>query len=148
MATVMGRLLTGYAVQFNRRHRHHGHVFQNRYKSIICQEDPYLLELVRYIHLNPLRAGLVADYKSLKGFVYGGHCALMGKCYNDWQNTPYVLSLFGRSVSNVRRSYSEFVKKGVSEGKRPELVGGGLMRSLGGWVAAKAFKGTKDRING
>ena len=107
-----------------------------------------MLELVRYIHLNPLRAGLVADYKSLKGFVYGGHCALMGKCYNDWQNTPYVLSLFGRSVSNVRRSYSEFVKKGVSEGKRPELVGGGLMRSLGGWVAAKAFKGTKDRIKG
>ena len=47
IATVMRRLLTGYAVSFNRRHRRHGHLFQNRYKSILCQEDPYLLELVR-----------------------------------------------------------------------------------------------------
>ncbi len=51
IATVMRRLLTGYAVGFNRRHLRHGHLFQNRYKSIICQQDPYLLELVRYIHL-------------------------------------------------------------------------------------------------
>lgn len=56
IATVMRRLLTRYAVTFNRRHRRHGHLLQNRYKSILCQEDPYLLELVPYIHLNPLRA--------------------------------------------------------------------------------------------
>ncbi len=55
IATVMRRLLTGYAITFNRRHRRHGHLFQNRYKSILCQEDPYLLELVRYIHLILLR---------------------------------------------------------------------------------------------
>jgi len=59
IATVMRRLLTGYAVSFNLRHHRHGHLFQNRYKSILCQEDPYLLELVRYIHLNPLQAGIV-----------------------------------------------------------------------------------------
>ena len=59
LATVMRRLLTGYAVSYNRRHRRHGHLFQNRYKSILCQEDTYLLELVRYIHLNPLRAKIV-----------------------------------------------------------------------------------------
>ena len=53
IATVMRRLLTGYAVSFNRRHRRHGHLFQNRYKSILCQEEVYLKELVRYIHLNP-----------------------------------------------------------------------------------------------
>ena len=63
IATVMRKLLTGYAVSFNRRHGRHGHLFQNRYKSILCQEDPYLLELVRYIHLNPLRAGIVKDLK-------------------------------------------------------------------------------------
>ncbi|MFH1991524.1 MAG: transposase [Pseudomonadota bacterium] len=148
IATVMRRLLTGYAVQFNRRHRRHGHVFKNRYKSILCQEDPYLKELVRYIHLNPLRAGLVADYKSLKGFVYGGHCALAGKCQNAWQNTQYILSLFGQKVSEARRLYIKFVEKGVSAGKRPELVGGGLIRSLGGWSAVKALRGAKDRIKG
>jgi putative transposase len=58
LSSVMKRVLTGYAVGFNRRHNRQGHLFQNRYKSILCQEEPYLLELVRYIHLNPLRAGL------------------------------------------------------------------------------------------
>ncbi len=56
----MRRLLTGYAVSFNRRHRRSpGQLFQNRYKSVICQEDAYLRQLVRYIHLNPLRAKVV-----------------------------------------------------------------------------------------
>lgn len=59
LSQVMRRLLTGHAVVFNRRHRRSGHLFQNRYKSVVCEEDPYLLELVRYIHLNPLRAGIV-----------------------------------------------------------------------------------------
>ena len=148
ITTVMRRLLTGYAVQFNRRHRRHGHLFQNRYKSILCQQDPYLLELVRYIHLNPLRAGMVKDYKSLKGFKYGGHCALLDKCSHDWQNTDYVLSLFDKTVSKARHLYSRFVEKGVSDGKRPELVGGGLIRSMGGWTAIKALRGTKNRIKG
>ena len=59
--TLMRRLLTGYAVKYNIRHKRHGQLFQNRYKSIICQEDIYLKELVRYIHLNPLRAKKVAE---------------------------------------------------------------------------------------
>ncbi|MBI5017160.1 MAG: transposase [Deltaproteobacteria bacterium] len=57
LGTFMRRLLTGYAVTFNRRHERSGHLFQNRYKSVVCDEEPYLLELVRYIHLNPLRVG-------------------------------------------------------------------------------------------
>jgi hypothetical protein len=65
---VMRRLLTGYAVSFNRRHRRHGLLFDNRYKSILCEEDPYLLELLRYIHLNPLRAGMVEKPMSLYTF--------------------------------------------------------------------------------
>ena len=59
VALFMRRILTGHAISYNRRHRRHGHLFQNRYKSIICEEDAYFTELVRYIHLNPLRAGLV-----------------------------------------------------------------------------------------
>jgi len=68
ISTVMRRLLTGYAVSFNRRHRRHGLLFDNRYKSILCEEDPYLLELLRYIHLNPLRAGMVEKPMSLYTF--------------------------------------------------------------------------------
>ena len=75
----MRRLLTGYAVSFNRRHRRHGQLFQNRYKSILCQEDAYLRELVRYIHLNPLRARLVKDLNALDKYPFSGHSVLMGK---------------------------------------------------------------------
>ena len=61
----MRSLLTGYAGHFNRRHHREGHLFQNRYKSIMVEEDPYLLELVRYLHLNPLRAHVVSDLRAL-----------------------------------------------------------------------------------
>ena len=61
LAKFMRRLLTGYAVSYNLRHRRHGHLFQNRYKSMVCDGDSYFTELVRYIHLNPLRVGLVKD---------------------------------------------------------------------------------------
>ena len=61
LSHVMRRLMTGYAVTFNKRHKRSGHLFQNRYKSTVCEEDAYLLELIRYIHLNPLRASLVND---------------------------------------------------------------------------------------
>ena len=64
IAALMRRVLTGYAVSFNKKYRRHGKLFQSRYKSILCQEDIYLKELVRYIHLNPLRAGLVEGFKS------------------------------------------------------------------------------------
>lgn len=140
IATVLKRLLTGYAMYYNRTHKRSGHLFQNRYKSILCQEDTYLLELVRYIHLNPLRAKLVADMKKLDIYPYAGHSALIGKMTVAWQNTSYILGLFGEKVSPVRRRYRAFVKKGVADGKRPELTGGGLIRSVGGWAAAKALR--------
>ena len=54
LALFMRRLLSGYSQAFNRRHKRSGHLFQNRYKSILCEEETYLWELVRYIHLNPL----------------------------------------------------------------------------------------------
>jgi len=140
ISTVMRRLLTGYAVSHNRRHRRQGHLFQNRYKSILCQEDPYLLELIRYIHLNPLRAKVVDDLASLDKYPYCGHSALLGKRKNGWQDTDYILSLFAETVSLARRRYREFFQKGITQGRRPDLVGGGLIRSVGGWSAAKALR--------
>jgi len=71
--------MTGYAVTFNIRHRRSGHLFQNRYKSVVCEEDTYLLELTRYIYLNPLRARLVEDLKSLDKYPWSGHSVLIGK---------------------------------------------------------------------
>jgi putative transposase len=133
LSTVMRRLLTGYAASFNRRHRRSGHLFQNRYKSILCQEDAYLMELVRYIHLNPLRAGLVSDLKQLARFAYSGHSRIMGTAKSDFQDVDKVLGLFDDHRQRARRQYAEFVAKGVPEGRKPELIGGGLIRSVGGW---------------
>jgi putative transposase len=138
IATIMRRLLTGHAVYFNRRHRRWGHLFQNRYKSILCQQETYLMELVRYIHLNPLRAKQVSDPKKLERYPYCGHSVLLGNHPNDWQSVDETLKLFGEKLSTARRRYREFVKKGVNQGRRPELVGGGLIRSFGGWQAIKA----------
>ena len=143
VSKVMLRLLTGYAVSFNLRHRRQGHLFQNRYKSILCQEDPYLLELVRYIHLNPIRAKLVEDLKSLDKNPYCGHSAVMGKLKNDWQDVDGVLRLFGKNITQARRSYKSFVLKGLNQGRRDDLTGGGLVRSVGGWESLKAMRKAK-----
>jgi REP element-mobilizing transposase RayT len=140
MATVMRRLLTGYAVSFNHRHRRSGHLFQNRYKSILCQEDPYLFELVRYIHLNPIRAGLVADLQSLDRYPFSGHSRVMGKIPGGFQDIETVLSMFGKARREARKRYKAFVSKGLLAGKRPELTGGGLIRSSGGWHAIREFR--------
>ena len=144
LASSMRRILTGYVVNFNKRHRRYGHLFQNRYKSIVCQEDVYLKELVRYIHLNLLRAGLVKDFNELNRNSWSGHSALAGKVKRGWQNTKYVLSFFGSS-GNSRRNYLRYVKKGIDQGRRPELVGGGLVRSMGGWSAVLANRRRGER---
>ena len=68
LAILMRRILTGYAVGFNRQHSRHGQLFQNRHKSIVCQEDVYLKDLVRYIHLNPIRAGIVSGLTELNRY--------------------------------------------------------------------------------
>jgi len=143
VSTVMRRLLTGYAVSFNRRHKRSGHLFQNRYKSILCQEDTYLLELVRYIHLNPLRAGIVPDLKALSGFAYSGHSRIMGSRKGDWQDVDKVIGLFGKSRHNAISQYEQFIGKGVAEGRKPELTGGGLIRSVGGWHELSALRKMK-----
>jgi len=125
----------------------HGQLFQNRYKSIICQEDAYLLELVRYIHLNPLRARAVADLNELDSYSYCGHSALMGKKTREWQEVEYVLAYFGKRIGVARKGYRSYVEKGIILGKRPELVGGGLIRSLGGWDDVKKMRlSGQDRI--
>ena len=96
--------------------------------------------MVRYIHLHPvkfpegtlfnrvnlLRAGLVMDLKELNRNPWSGHSALVGKVERKWQNTEHVLSFFGGN-SNSKKNYSRYVENGIDQGRRPELVGGGLI---------------------
>jgi len=141
VATLMRRLLTGYAVGFNRRHKRQGLLFQNRYKSVVCQEDRYFTELVRYLHLNPLRAGILASMAELNRYPYCGHSALLGKTTRPWQATDYVLAYFGPTVARARKAYAAYVEAGSRQGRRPDLTGGGLIRSLGGWAAVRERRG-------
>ena len=189
LSKVMRKLMTGYAVTFNKRHKRAGHLFQNRYKSVICEEDPYLLELIRYIHLNPLRAKLVEDLKQLDKYPWCGHSDILGRrknplvpevsdhpgetkerrfhragksearnetmdnslhgknALNSHQLTAIsssapeqkslaektiedVLLHFGETKKVARRRYREFVKKGIEQGTREDLQGGGLVPCL------------------
>ena len=140
IADVMRRLLTGYVLTFNRRHSRCGVLFQNRYKSVLCQEEPYFLQLVRYIHLNPLRAELVTGLDALDQYPYSGHSAIMGKLQRSWQACDDVLRHFSKTVSAARKGYRNFLEKGIADGRRPDLIGGGLIRSIGGWQAIKAMR--------
>jgi putative transposase len=135
ISLMMQKLLTGYAAAFNLRHYRHGHLFQNRYKSILCQEETYLLELVRYIHLNPLRAGIVSSVEGLREYRYCGHSCLLGRNADleSWMADDRVLSRFGNKLKESRTAYEAFVLDGVARGHRSDLTGGGLLRSSGGW---------------
>lgn len=145
LSSFMRRFLTGYSVTYNLRHRRHGHLFQNRYKSIVCDEDAYFRELIRYIHLNPLRAKMVKDVSDLDRYPWCGHSVLMGRRMHPWQECDYVLSWFGRTQREARRAYGKYVEEGVSEGMRPDLVGGGLIRSMGGWSEVLSLRRSKEK---
>ncbi|HJV36178.1 transposase [Geomonas sp.] len=121
LSFFMRRLLTSYAVGFNVRHDRAGHLFQNRYRSIVCEEEPYLLELIRYIHLNPLRAGIVSNGDELKRYRWSGHAVLMGETELPGQVTSEVLCKFGNSLGQAREKYNHFVMDAVVDGRQDEL---------------------------
>ncbi len=141
LSSNMRKLLTGYVVNFNRRHRRYGHLFQNRFKSIVCEQDPYLLELTRYIHLNPLRAGIVKNMDELDVYPWTGHAVIMGNQSHPWQDRDTILAYFG---TTARASYHRFVEGGISTGKRADLAGGGLVRSAGGWSEVLSMRRTHE----
>ncbi|MCX5906984.1 MAG: transposase [Deltaproteobacteria bacterium] len=120
LSQSMRRLLIGYVINFNRRHKRYGHLFQNRYKSIICEEDPYLLELARYIHLNPVRAGMVKGLRELRDYPWTGHGVIIGRQKREWQDVDAVLAYFGqrreKAVSDERILGSgKFIERVFSE---------------------------------
>jgi len=103
LSRSMQRLLGGYACAFNCRHRRVGYLFQSRFKSILVEADPYLLELVRYIHLNPPRAGMVSELDALDSYPWTGHAALLGHQTCSWQDTEFILRQFATTVRHARQ---------------------------------------------
>jgi len=132
LAWLMRRLMTGHAVRYNLRHGRSGHLFQNRYKSIVVEKEEYLLQLVRYVALNPVRAGIVRSPDELDSYSWSGHAALVGTRSAPWQDVTEVLGRFGPTRAQAVAGYRQFVIEGWNQGRREELTGGGLIRSAGG----------------
>ncbi|OGS27377.1 MAG: hypothetical protein A2297_05605 [Elusimicrobia bacterium RIFOXYB2_FULL_48_7] len=143
---LMRKLSTGYALYFNKKHDRCGYLYQGRYKSVLCQEESYFLQLIRYIHLNPLRAKIVKDLREFEIFLWSGHSVLLGINHLKWQSTGEVLGRFGKSQLEAVKKYREFVLEAKDIGRRDELSGGGLIRSAGGWEEVKSLRESKSRL--
>ena len=129
LARLMRRLLTGYAVSYNLRHNRAGHLFQNRYKSIVCDDEIYRLELLRYIHLNPLKAGIVDDFDGLARYLWCGHQQLIGAAPYQLLATTKLLPLFAKRKKAAVTRYLEFLADGLKADKAGKLSRGGRQSS-------------------
>ena len=150
LSRIMQNLTFRYTRWVNWRQNRSGHLFQGRFKAILVDADSYLLELTRYIHLNPVRAGMV---QSPEEYPWGGHRAYLGKDTIPWLTTDLVLSQFAGTKAQARRQYGEFVAQGKGEGHRQEYHSGADSdsRILGsdtfiGDVLAQAEARPKQRI--
>ncbi len=110
VATVMARVNTGYALGFNRRHARVGYLFQNRYKSLLVEKEAYLLALVRYVHRNPLRSGIVSSLEALGTYRWTGHATLMGQGAVGFQDAQGILAQFGETTNQARRRLIEWMR--------------------------------------
>jgi len=117
----MQNLSFRYTRWINRREKRAGHLFQGRYKAVLVDGDSYLLELVRYIHLNPVRCGMVNDPEE---YPWSSHKAYLGKEFLSWLTTDWLLGHFGKSLAKARSGYRAFVMDGLGEEYRPEFHGG------------------------
>jgi REP element-mobilizing transposase RayT len=140
LGKVMAPVLSGYATMYNRRYHRSGYVFQNRFKSILCDEDEYLLKLIRYIHLNPWKAKIVSDLVALDEFAWSGHAGLLGNHVRGWHSTDDILSLFSTKKSEAKQRYRTFIADGMSQQESVDLSGGGLIRSYGGWESLSRMR--------
>jgi hypothetical protein len=109
----MQKITVSYTNGFNARHHRSGHLFQGRYKAILVEKDSYLLELSRYIHLNPVRAGIAKEAKDYSWSSYpayfNAHNAM------EWLEVKPVLEQFSKDSTKARKAYKEFVNEGVNQ---------------------------------
>jgi putative transposase len=127
LSRIMQNLSQRYTSWINFTQSRTGHVFQGRYKALLVDADSYLLELVRYIHLNPVRAGAVA---APENYPWSGHGGYVGKEYIPWLTTDFVLAQVSPSIRHARQAYESFVRDGIGEGRRNEFHCGTCERRI------------------
>ena len=135
LSRFMRRLNSVYASYVNKKYQRKGYLFQDRFKSIATQDQHYLEEIVRYIHLNPIRANCCHSLQSLSTYPWCGHAALVGKVRNNFQNRPDVLKRFSKDAMTAIDKYCEFMEKGLGKENANEIVS----------MLRKGNEGTADR---
>lgn len=144
LSVIVQNLAFRYTRWVNRRQRRRGHLFQGRYQAILVDADSYLLELVRYVHLNPVRARLVTDPAA---YPHSSHRAYLGRANVPWLHREWVLGLFADTEAAARHRYRRFIEAGVAEGHRAEFYRGEMdSRILGDdrFVESVERQGRKD----
>ena len=110
ISRIMHHLAFRYSRYINRVYKRNGHLFQGRFKSILVDEEMYLKELVRYIHLNPVRAGIISDPQN---YLWSSHRAYMDVDEFIWVSKDHVLKKFHHDKKNAIRNYEKYVLKGI-----------------------------------
>jgi len=127
LSKIMQLINQTYTQYFNKKYDKVGHVFQGRYKSFLCDRDEYLLSLVRYIHLNPVRAKLVKDPHEYKWSSHNDYIAGA----KGLVDADRVLSIFSKKVSQARRKYRNFMVEAIGEGRNDSLYQAVIQQILG-----------------
>jgi len=121
LARIMQNLSFRYTQFFNRKRHETGHLFQGRYKALLIDADDYLLELVRYIHLNPVRGGIV---KQPEDYPWSSHRAYLGREMIFWLTTDWIYGQFSEQATEAVRRFSHFVTDGMQQEHRREFHSG------------------------
>jgi hypothetical protein len=111
----MKPLNSSYATFFNKKYNRRGYLFQDRFKSIASQDQGYIEEMVRYVHLNPVRAGICKSIDLLDRYPWCGHSAIMGYVERKFQDTRSILQRFGAADNDARRKYRQFIAEGMAD---------------------------------
>lgn len=128
LAKAMQGLQQSYTLYFNRKYKLVGHLFQGRYKDILCDRDAYLLELVRYIHLNPVRSKIV---DTPGNYAWSSHRAYLSAGDNENVECDWILKQFSPQSNQARKLFEQFVLGGVGAGHREEFYAVKEQRYLG-----------------
>ena len=128
LSRIMHRLQFHYTLRTNLKYKTHGHLFQGRYKSILCDKDTYLLELSAYIHLNPVRAGLVKDPSH---YLWSSYRTYLKPHSQDLVDTSYLLGQFSSNSEAARNRYRRFVEDRLDQGHRDDFYAVKEQRLLG-----------------
>jgi len=142
LSKIMQGLQFRYTRYFNRRYGKDGHLFQGRYKAILCEKDPYLLELVRYIHLNPIRSGVV---KALEEYRWVSHLGYLGKVRDNLVDEEFVLGQFGNNRQIARKRYRQYLIEGLGLGHEDRFYEVKDQRFLGRDEFVERIEHEKDK---